>query len=72
MKVTLESNGGLPLHQQEVIFTGRMPELIRWEGRIFAHRFTNWPKEVTAYREMVVLDMPPPLPPTVLCNTQSE
>lgn len=66
MKVKLESEVGLVIHEQEVVFSGRLPDVIRWQGQVFAHHFTHWPHGVTAYRALRVFDMPEPLPQEML------
>lgn len=65
MRVKLENATGGVIHEQEVIFAGKLPEVIRWGNQIFAHRFTHWPHGITAYRALVVYDMPAELPPSV-------
>jgi len=65
MKILLRSPQEKVIYSQEVLVTGKLPEIIKWKGRLFLHYFTDWPKGRSVYQETEARPMPPKLPPTV-------
>jgi len=65
MKIEILNSIGRVLHSQEVVAT-QVPELIRWKGNLYAHYFSHCPHGVSQYKLAVVLDMPEPLPETMV------